>query len=350
MSYRKLRRVFISSAAADLKEFGQAVTQAIQQVGMQPVLSEIVDVAFEPASSIRDKIQSELDSADIMVLILGHRYGWVYQGTGKSWTEMEYERARQTGKPILAYLVSEDAPWPPSLIDVDRSRIEHFREALMKEHMVVRFRTPSDLAAYLVADLTKLLSRSTISGREQKCPVSTKTVRILRLLLSSPGDVTEERERVSRAVFRFNQEAVEERGFFIKLLRWEDMAPQIGPGPQSSINKQIGTYELFVGIMWNRFGTPTEVMASGTEEEFRLSLRSWQDSKLPWVTFYFCERPINFTAREQLDQKAKVLAFKAELSALGVVRSFTYPDEFEDLVYRDIVRIVSLKDFKDLLK
>jgi hypothetical protein len=40
--------------------------------------------------------------------------------------------------------------------------------------------------------------------------------------LSSPGDVAEERERVARAVFRFNQNAVEENGLFIKLVRWEE--------------------------------------------------------------------------------------------------------------------------------
>jgi hypothetical protein len=37
------------------------------------------------------------------------------------------------------------------------------------------------------------------------------------------------------------------------------MAPQIGPKAQAVINKQIGAYHLFCGIMWNRFGTPTEI-------------------------------------------------------------------------------------------
>ncbi len=43
-----------------------------------------------------------------------------------------------------------------------------------------------------------------------------------------------------RAVFQFNQQEVEESGVFLKLVRWEDMAPQIGPGPQQVINNQIG--------------------------------------------------------------------------------------------------------------
>lgn len=343
------KKVFISSTATDLKEFRKAATEAIKQIGMEPVLAEIADIAFEPATDIRSTILSEIDSADVIVLILGHRYGATYPETGKSWTELEYERARTKGKPVLAYLASDDVPWPASQIDVDRSKIEHFRHAVMTELFVRRFRSPTDLAASLVADLSRLITRTTPT-KESKKPTTTKSVRILRLLLSSPGDVTEERERVAKAVFRFNQEAVEERGLFIKLVRWEDMAPQIGPGPQNSINNQIGTYDLFIGIMWNRFGTPTEIAASGTEEEFRLALTSWKAEMRPWITFYFCERPMNFTNKDQLDQKAKVLEFRSELSTLGVVRSFTYPDEFEDLVYRDLMRIVSLKDFQNLMK
>ena len=39
--------------------------------------------------------------------------------------------------------------------------------------------------------------------------------------------------------------------------------------PQDVVNRQIGEYDLFVGILWNRMGTPTAVATSGTEEEFQ---------------------------------------------------------------------------------
>jgi hypothetical protein len=157
--------------------------------------------------------------------------------------------------------------------------------------------------------------------------------------LSMPN-VAEEREAVSRAVFRFNQQEVEGSGVFVKLVRWEDMAPQIGPGPQQVINDQIGEYDLFVGIMWNRFGTPTDIAASGTEEEFRAALEQWSCAKRPWITFYFCERPSNFTNEQQLEQKGRVVRFRNELSALGVVRSYLSLDEFENKVFQDLLKIV----------
>ena len=141
-------------------------------------------------------------------------------------------------------------------------------------------------------------------------------------------------------VFRLNQQEVEESGVFLKLIRWEDMAPQIGPGPQQVINEQIGVYDLFVGIMWNRFGTPTDVAASGTEEEFQAALGSWRSTKRPWITFYFCDRPSNFTNQQQLEQKGRVMHFRTELNALGVVRSYGSVEDFESKMLQDLVKII----------
>ncbi len=169
------------------------------------------------------------------------------------------------------------------------------------------------------------------------------------MLLSSPGDVAEERERVAKAVFRFNQVSVEERGLFVKLVRWEDMAPQIGPSPQEVINKQIGVYHLFCGLMWNRFGTPTEVAASGTKEEFEGALSSWQSHRKPWVTFYFCERASKFTTPEQIEQKGRVLVFRAGLADKGILRFFEELREFEEMVYGDLRRITEHYDFLKML-
>ena len=141
-------------------------------------------------------------------------------------------------------------------------------------------------------------------------------------------------------MFRFNQEYLIEKGVFIKLIRWEDMAPQIANGPQKIVNKQLEIFDIFLGIMWNRFGTPTDLASSGTEEEFNDALKSWQTYNRPWITFYFCNRPTNFTTAEQLEQKAKVIAFKQRVMTLGIVKSFDYVEEFENTAFQDLVKIV----------
>ena len=38
----------------------------------------------------------------------------------------------------------------------------------------------------------------------------------------------------------------------------EDVAPAFGSEPQEVVNKQIQDYDIFVGILWHRIGTPTK--------------------------------------------------------------------------------------------
>jgi hypothetical protein len=342
-----ISRVFISSTFADLAAYRQAAVDAIREMGLEPILWE----APTPTRDPLEKIENFVKTSDIFILILGYRYGSVIPDIGESGIELEYDVANEMRKPVLAFLLSEDAPVPPSAIDVDRSRIESFRQRILSQHLVSKFSSPSELAAKIVQSLSLLITRQ--QDLSQRKLVKTKkvhNVRVIRLLLSSPGDVTEERDRVSRAVFRFNQESVEERGLFIKLIRWEDMAPQIGPGGQNVINKQIGEYDLFIGIMWNRFGTRTDVAASGTKEEFDAAVHLWKENEKPWITFYFCDRPANFTTPEQLEQKRLVLEFHSELQTLGVVRSFISAGEFEELVLKDLARITSSAEFKRLFE
>jgi len=176
-----------------------------------------------------------------------------------------------------------------------------------------------------------------------------RKVVIIPTLLSSPSDVDLPRTRAEKAVFRFNQYAVENRGIFLKLVRWEDMAPQIGPAAQQVINKQITDYDIFCGIMWNRFGKPTEKGGSGTEEEFNAAVQSWKSEGKPWIIFYFCDRPATFSTMEQLKQKRKVLKFRDRLNDMGVVRTFVTVQEFEKLLYEDLNKITKQPDFLQML-
>ncbi|WP_462074860.1 hypothetical protein [Nitrospira sp. CMX1] len=57
------------------------------------------------------------------------------------------------------------------------------------------------------------------------------------------------------------------------------------------INDQIGEYDIFIGIMWRRFGTPTGVAGSGTEGEFRIAYKRWQENPQIALMFYFCQEP-----------------------------------------------------------
>jgi transposase InsO family protein len=55
----------------------------------------------------------ELERSDLMVLIVGHRYGSIEPGSGIGWVEAEFRAARRLGKPIFAFLADDQAPFPP---------------------------------------------------------------------------------------------------------------------------------------------------------------------------------------------------------------------------------------------
>lgn len=340
-------RIFVSSTFEDLKEYRNVVRAAVIRAGAMPVLVEDQPASGRP---VKESVNDLVGQSDAVLLLVGHRYGAVDSKTGRSWIEDEYEAARRRNKPLLVFLAAEDAPWPPRFVDSDRRRIDEFRQRLASDLVVHFFSGPGDLEAGVIQALSGFVSALERPPRtEDEEKTRRREIRIIRLLLSSPGDVAEERERVARAVFRFNQQAVEESGLFMKLVRWEDMAPQIGPKAQEVINKQIGRYHIFCGIMWNRFGTRTEIAASGTKEEFDGAVSCWENSGRPWIAFYFCDRPANFTTSEQLEQKGMVLKFRNDLNEKGVVRAFLTPQEFEDLVLEDLKRIVKTPDFIRML-
>lgn len=114
------------------------------------------------------------------------------------------------------------------------------------------------------------------------------------------------------------------------------------------VNKQISQkpLDLFVGIMWNRFGTPTPTAGSGTEQEFEEALSNWRDEGKPWITFYFCQRPSNLSSKDQLEQKNRVLEFRETVNKSGILRYYEPIHEFEEMLYQDLVSITAQPEFQ----
>lgn len=136
----------------------------------------------------------------------------------------------------------------------------------------------------------------------------------IRLFMSSPGDVGSERQDVLTVVDELNRTLGRHLNLVVEALDWSrDVHPAAGR-PQGVINEQIGRYDIFVGIMWRRFGTPSVVAGSGTEEEFLLAYESWSTTGLPHILFYFCEAPAPPpSSRSEVEQLAKVVEFRERL-------------------------------------
>jgi hypothetical protein len=110
--------------------------------------------------------------------------------------------------------------------------------------------------------------------------------------------------------------------------------------PQGEINKQIGAYDIFVGIMWKRFGTPTGKANSGTEEEFRRAYDMWEKNKTPRILFYFCTKPFMPKSQEDVEQIGRVIKFHNELSTKGTMGEYSDHENFSDTIRVDLTRVI----------
>jgi hypothetical protein len=138
-------------------------------------------------------------------------------------------------------------------------------------------------------------------------------VRLIRVFVSSPGDVQAERDALRELVDSINRTDGRASGFRLELFRWEDdVTPQIGPKPQQVVDAQTPPYDIYLGILKHRFGTPTGRYGSGTEKEFRDASKRWKQGGWPWILFYFCHDPID-PANFDPEQYAKVDKFRKEL-------------------------------------
>ena len=97
-------------------------------------------------------------------------------------------------------------------------------------------------------------------------------VKLLKVFIASPGDVAKERDVLREVIDDLNRSLALEKGVMLQAIGWEtDARPGFGADPQTLVNQQIADmsqYDLFVGILWDRFGSPTPRAGSGTEEEF----------------------------------------------------------------------------------
>lgn len=144
----------------------------------------------------------------------------------------------------------------------------------------------------------------------------------LRVVLASPNDVRRERESYASVLEQVNRDTARPSGLHLELWRWEtDAYPGFHPdGPQGLIDTEmrVSDCDLFVGIFWNRIGTPTRSGKTGTEHEFGLAYRAWKKQKCPEIMLYFNDKPSSLTSRDELAQRNRVLAFRSSIPLEGL--------------------------------
>ena len=167
-----------------------------------------------------------------------------------------------------------------------------------------------------------------------------KQVQKIRVFVATPSDVQEERKILRKVIEELNRMFGENYNTILDFIRWETHAvPDMGRA-QAIINQQIGPYDIFVGIMWKRFGTPTGDSESGTQEEFNLAYESWKQSGKPRIMFYFNQLPYTLRSVEETEQVRNVIEFRSQLEKHGLIWEYDNVKNFESVIREHLNRVV----------
>ena len=158
-----LLKIYISSTYQDLSDYRLAVDRTLRRMGHDVIgMEQYVAEGNKPL----DRCLADVRTADLYLVIVAWRYGYVPPDQAApetfSITELEYRAAENAGKPILAFLLDPDTPWPTSRVDAmgaepqrgeprQGHNIARFRALLGTNHMAGMFRTPDDLASQVAA-------------------------------------------------------------------------------------------------------------------------------------------------------------------------------------------------------
>lgn len=157
----------------------------------------------------------------------------------------------------------------------------------------------------------------------------------ITIFVSGTSETDSERAALRRIVEELNPRLEKTHSVTLRVVGWpDDVRPGVNVDPQAEINRQCGaTFDIYLGILGTRFGTPTPRAESGTEEEFRGAVTRFQaDSTLVRILFYFRKGSDDcFTL--DLDQLQRVRRFRDALPSWGVLyRDFRDTAEFTRLV------------------
>ena len=137
------------------------------------------------------------------------------------------------------------------------------------------------------------------------------TRKVLRVFLASPNDLEDEREAVRNAVVEFNESLADMLGYQIELSGWEETVPGFGR-PQDLINQKLDLCDLFIGLIWKRWGTPPsldENFSSGFYEEYKRAIARRESSEKPEISIFFKRVPEEYMEDPGADLK-NVLNFQ----------------------------------------
>ena len=177
---------FICSTYLDLKNYRDEVIKKI--MSESGVINAQEFFGARNTKPIETCLE-EVDKSDVFIMFVGWRYGSIDEKTGKSFIELEYEKATAKGIPRFVFFMDENHPFPPSFVakDKEAEKLETFKKVLLTEHTIDKFTSPDDLANKVIQSLIKELPKHEFKiGKLKNKKVEEDTIQMIQKFLALP--------------------------------------------------------------------------------------------------------------------------------------------------------------------
>lgn len=154
----KKYQVFISSTYTDLIEERRKILHILLMADCIPAGMEAFVATDDEQFEV---IKRVIDLCDYYVLIIGKKYGSVNPTTGFSYTEMEYEYAKEKGIPVLVFAIDDSVALLENKVEQDFGKIEKlrlFREKAMTNRLASIWKTSDELVGQLAIAIMRAKS------------------------------------------------------------------------------------------------------------------------------------------------------------------------------------------------
>lgn len=156
-----------------------------------------------------------------------------------------------------------------------------------------------------------------------------KKIKEYTIFISCPGDVAEDREIVENVIKQYSQKRCPDQIQF-KVVHSGTVPSKMGKPAQEHINEKISGYDLYIGLMGARFGSPTQKFGSGTEEEFNIAIKKKEENDSLYVSFLFKEVSFTNPSTDDMEQYKKVKEFQIGIQDKGYYRPYKNNEGLEN--------------------
>jgi len=146
-------RIFISSTFYDLRQVRADLDFFIEQMGYEPLRNEEGDIPYGKEDALDEYCYKEIKNVDILVCIIGGRFGSESRKSQSSITQMELKAARDEGKQVYIF--------------IDSNVLSEYETFLLNKDSETKYRYVDDIRIYkFIEEIKSLDSNNVIKGFE----------------------------------------------------------------------------------------------------------------------------------------------------------------------------------------